>query len=65
MIITAYGIIVFQLVERIAIIEKSIKMVLQRLVNMLGFSYSAYPSRHEVPKKPYSQEDLLFMLKSL
>lgn len=50
MIITAYGIIVFQLVERIAIIEKSIKSVLGRCVDMLGFSYNAIPTRHEVPQ---------------
>lgn len=59
MIITAYGIIVFQLVERIAITEKTIKSVLGRCIDMLGFSYNAIPTRHEVPKKPYSQEDLL------
>lgn len=59
MIITAYGIIVFQLVERIAITEKSIKSVLGRCIDMLGFSYNAIPARHEVQKKPYSQEDLL------
>lgn len=59
MIITAYGIIVFQLVERIAITEKSIKSVLGRCIDMLGLSYNAIPTRHEVPKKPYPQEDLL------
>lgn len=48
MIITAYGIIVFQLVERIAIAEKSIKSVLGRYIDMLGFSYNAIPARHEV-----------------
>lgn len=48
MIITAYGIIVFQLVERIAITEKSIKSVLGRCIDMLGFSYNAIPTRHEV-----------------
>lgn len=57
MIITAYGIIIFQLVERIAIIEKSIKSVLGRCVDMLGFSYNAIPTRHEVPNGPYSQDD--------
>jgi hypothetical protein len=57
MIITAYGIIVFQLVERIAIIEKSIKSVLGRCIDMLGFSYNAIPTRHEVPNEPYLQED--------
>lgn len=48
MIITAYGIIVFQLVERISITEKSIKSVLGRCIDMLGFSYNAIPTRHEV-----------------
>ncbi len=57
MIITAYGIIVFQLVEWIAITEKSIKSVLWRCVDMLGFSYNAIPTRHEVPREPYLQED--------
>lgn len=56
MIITYFGIIVFQLVERIAIAEKSIKSVLGCCIDMLGFSYNAIPTRHEVPIKPYLQE---------
>lgn len=56
MIITAYGIIVFQLVERIAIIKKSLKEVLMYGANMLGFSYLALRTRHEVPRRPYLQE---------
>ena len=53
MIITIYGIIVFHLVERIAIVKKSIKMVLRKCSCMLGFSYNAIPTRHPVPEKPY------------
>lgn len=56
MIITTYGIIVFQLVERIAITEKSIKAVLRKCSCVLGFSYNAIPTRHEVHRKPYLQE---------
>lgn len=47
------NIIIFQLVERIATTEKSMKSVLGRCVNMLGFSYNAIPTRHEVQRKPY------------
>ena len=57
MIITIFGIIVFQLVERIAITEKSIKSVLRKCSCVLGFSYTALPTRHEVPRKPYLQEE--------
>lgn len=57
MIITIYGIIVFQLVERIAITEKSIKAVSRKCSCMLWFSYNAIPSRHEVHGKPYLQEE--------
>lgn len=56
MIITMYGIIVFQLVERIAIVKKSSAEVLRKCGCMLGFSYNAIPTRHEVPRKPYLQE---------
>lgn len=59
MIITYFGIIVFQLVERIAIAEKSIKSVLGHCIDMLGFSYNAIPTRHEVSSKPYLQEDII------
>lgn len=48
MIITYYGIIVFQLIERIAIVEKSIKSALKYGADMLGFSYLAKRTRHEV-----------------
>ena len=57
MIITCLDIIVFHLVERIAISEKSIKSVLRYCVDMLGFSYNAIPTRHEIHGKPYLQED--------
>lgn len=57
MIITMYGIIVFHLVERVAITEKSMKSVLRKCSCMLGFSYNAIPTRHEVPRKPYLQEE--------
>lgn len=50
-------IIVFQLIERIAIIEKSMKSVLGHCKNMLGFSYLVIPTRHEVHIKPYMRED--------
>ena len=46
-------IIVFQLIERIAITEKSMKSVLGHCKNMLGFLYLAIPTRHEVHIKPY------------
>ena len=50
------NIIVFQLAERIAVTEKSTKAVLGHYVDMLGFSYNAIPTRHEVPEKPYLHE---------
>lgn len=57
MIITMYGMIVFHLVERIAIVKKSLKEALMYGANMLGFSYLALRTRHEVPRKPYLQEE--------
>lgn len=50
------NIIIFQITERIAIVEKSIKSVLGHCENMLGFSYLAIPTRHEVRRKPYLHE---------
>ena len=50
------NIIVFQLAERIALDEKSMKSVLGYCVDMLGFSYNAIPTRHEVHEKPYLHE---------
>ncbi len=58
MIITIYGIIVFHLVERIAIVKKSLKEALMYETDMLGLSYPALHTRHEVPRKPYLQEEL-------
>lgn len=49
--------IIFHLAERIAIAEKSMKSVLGHCVDMLGFSYNAIPTRHEIHGKPYLQED--------
>lgn len=45
--------IVFQLAERIAIPKGITESVLGYYVGMLGFSYLAIPTRHEVPSKPY------------
>ena len=56
MIITICGIIVFHLVEQIALFKKTSIEVLRKCSRMLGFSYNAIPTRHEVPQKPYSQE---------
>lgn len=50
------NIIVFQLAERIALAEKSMKSVLGHYIDMLGFSYKAIPTRHEVHEKPYLHE---------
>ena len=52
MIITAYGLIVFQLVVWIGIeiLTKSSKAAGGRYgIDMLGFAYLAIPTRHEVP----------------
>lgn len=44
--------IIFQLMERIALIAKSCKAVSEVRSDMLAFAYSALPTRHEVPSKP-------------
>lgn len=44
-----FQLIVFQLAERIAIVKKSLKEVLMCGAYMLGFSYPALRTRHEVP----------------
>lgn len=49
--------IVFQLVERIAIIKKPLKEALMYGADMLGFSYPALRTRHEIHGKPYLQEE--------
>lgn len=52
-----FQLIVFQLVERIALAPKSSEAVLRKCSRMLGFAYSALPTRHEVHGKPYLQEE--------
>lgn len=54
------NIIVFQLAGRITITEKSMKSVSRKCIDMLGFSYNAIPTRHEVHEKPYLQEEILY-----
>ena len=53
MIITSYGLIVFQLVVWIGVIfsksSEAAKMKYGK--DMLGFAYPAIPTRHEVPRK--------------
>lgn len=56
MIITIFGIIVFQLSERITITAKSRKSELRYCFGLQGFAYEAIPTRHEVCIKPYLQE---------
>ena len=58
MIITLAGIIVFHLTERIAIDCRSPKGKYKsnELPDMLGFSYQAIPSRHEIPMVLQFQE---------
>ena len=51
------NIIIFQLTERIATTKQSMKSVLGRCTDMLGFSYNAIPTRHEVHEKPYLREE--------
>lgn len=53
MIITAYGMIVFQLVLwfKIASIKSEKSADRKYGVDMLGFAYPAIPTRHEVPRK--------------
>lgn len=56
MIITYFGIIIFHLVERIALTIKISKEVFKNGFVMLGFSFNAILSRHEVHKMPYQQD---------
>ena len=51
------SVIIFQLKELIAVFEKPMKSVLRKCIDMLGFSHLAIPTRHEVNRKPYLQED--------
>ena len=50
------NIIVFQLAERIALAEKSMRAVLGHCIDMLGLSYNAIPTRNEAHEKPYLHE---------
>ena len=50
--------IIFQLTEWIAIVTKSSEEV-SDCNDMLGFSYLAIPTRHEVPGVPYVHEKIM------
>lgn len=52
-----FQLIVFQLVERIAFIKKSLKEALMYGTDMFWFAYPALCTRHEVHGKPYLQEE--------
>ena len=58
MIITSYGLIVFQLVIWIGVTAaKSRKSADEKYgVDMLGFAYQAIPTRHEVSEKLHLHE---------
>lgn len=58
MIITSYGLIIFQLAIWIGVVvAKSRKSGAEKYgVDMLGFSYLAIPTRHDVPRKPHLHE---------
>ena len=56
MIITSYGLIVFQLVIRIGVCILSMKRNTEDEnynIDMLGFAYPSIPTRHEVPRKTF------------
>ena len=55
MIITSYGLVVFQLVIWIGVtFSKSSEAADRKYgVDMLGFAYPAIPTRHEVPRKTF------------
>lgn len=55
MIITSYGLIIFQRVIWIGVVTaKSRKSADEKYgVYMLGFAYQAMPTRHEVSEKPH------------
>lgn len=58
MIITTYGLIVFQLVFWFRIASaKSRKLAERYGVDMLGFAYPAIPTRHEVPGKTFAVDN--------
>ena len=53
MIITSYGLIVFQLVIWIGVVAAKSRKAEKRKygVDMLGFAYQAIPTRHDVSEK--------------
>ena len=55
MIITSYGLIVFQLVIWIGVVTAKLRKAAGEKygVDMLGFAYQAIPTRHEVPRKTF------------
>lgn len=57
MIVTMYGIIVFQLVERIAYKKKTAVAAISCAEDIVLFPHAAIRTRHEIPQKPYSQEE--------
>lgn len=58
MIITSYGLIVFQLAIWIGVIFSKSSEAANRKYgkDLLGFSYQAIPTRHEVSEKPHLHE---------
>lgn len=48
MIITVYGIIVFHLIKRIAIETLLRRTCNEYMADMLGFSFLAVPTRHDI-----------------
>lgn len=59
MIITSYGLIVFQLAIWIGVVTAKSRKAADRKYgkDMLGFSYLAMPTRHEVCIEPNLRED--------
>lgn len=58
------GIIIFQLTEWIAIVTKTSEAV-SDCNDMLGFSYLAIPTMHEVPRVPYLHENSMNKTQSI
>jgi hypothetical protein len=57
MIITAYGMIIFQLVDWIGFDNSHLSVDRENGNDMLGFAFQAIPSRHEVPGKTLLADD--------
>ena len=55
MILTSYGLIVFQIVIWIGVVTAKPRKAEARKngVDMFGFAYQAIPTRHEVPRKTF------------